>query len=154
VTTILLLFAGGVVLLALDVFAGSFLLAAIGAAVMAAACALAYQRYGPFDAGLAGLAAIALLGGTVYFELYLLPKTRFGRGLVIHSTSGTAQPAPALAEAVVGRNASALTTLAPSGYVLVEGQRYEAFCQSGHAPLGAMLRVVGVDNFRLIVSQT
>jgi len=69
------------------------------------------------------------------------------------STSGTPQPPPAQADAVVGRDASALTTLAPSGYVLVGGQRYEAFCRSGHAPAGAALRVVGVDNFRLIVSQ-
>jgi membrane-bound ClpP family serine protease len=152
-TTILLLFAVGILLLALDVFAGSFLLAAIGAAVMAAGCALTYRHSGSFDAGLAGLTAVFLLGGTVYLELFILPRTRFGRGLVVHSTSGTAQPAPALAEAVVGREASALTTLAPSGYVLVAGQRYEAFCQSGHAPLGAVLRVIGVDNFRLIVAQ-
>jgi membrane-bound ClpP family serine protease len=151
--TILLLFIGGIVLLALDIFAGSFLLAAIGAAVMTAACALVYRQFGVLDAGLAGLTALILLGGTVYLELFILPKTRFGRGLVVHSTSGTAQPAPALAETVVGRDASALTTLAPSGYVLVAGQRYEAFCQSGHAPLGAVLRVIGVDNFRLIVSQ-
>jgi membrane-bound serine protease (ClpP class) len=53
---------------------------------------------------------------------------------------------------VVGRPAEALTTLAPSGYVAVDGRRYEAFCQSGHAAKGATLRVVGVDNFRLIVS--
>jgi membrane-bound ClpP family serine protease len=152
-TTILLLFVAGVLLLALDIFAASFLLAAIGAAVMAGGCALAYQHFGAFGAGCAGLAALLLLGITIYIELWILPRTRFGRGLVVHSTSGTPQAPPALAETVVGRSASALTTLAPSGYVLVEGQRYEAFCRSGHAPLGAALRVVGVDNFRLIVSQ-
>jgi membrane-bound ClpP family serine protease len=152
-TTILLLFVAGIVLLALDIFAASFVLAVIGAAVMTGGCALAYRHFGAFGAGFAGLAALVLLGGTVYVELFILPKTRFGRGLVVQSTSGTAQSPPALAEAVVGRNASALTTLAPSGYVLVEGQRYEAFCQSGHAALGAALRVIGVDNFRLIVSQ-
>jgi membrane-bound ClpP family serine protease len=152
-TIILLIFVAGILLLALDIFASSFVLAAIGAAVMAAGCGLVYQHFGLLAAGGAGLVALLLLGGTVYLELFLLPKTKFGRGLIVHTTSGTPQPPPALSAAVVGRDASALTTLAPSGYVLVEGQRYEAFCQSGHAPLGAMLRVIGVDNFRLIVSQ-
>ena len=50
--------------------------------------------------------------------------------------------------------AEALTTLAPGGYVLVEGARYEAFCQSGFAAKGSALRVVGLDNFRLIVTQS
>jgi membrane-bound ClpP family serine protease len=151
--TILLLFVAGILLLALDVFAGSFLLAAIGTAVMAAGCVLVYRDYGAFDAGGAGLVAVLLLGVTVYLELFILPKTRFGRGLVVHSTSGVAQPAQALADAVVGQEAAALTILAPSGYVLVAGQRYEAFCQSGHASLGSILRVTGVDNFRLIVAK-
>jgi membrane-bound ClpP family serine protease len=151
--TILLLFVAGILLLALDIFAASFLLAAIGAGVMAAGCGLVYRHFGVFDAGCAGLAAVLLLGFTVYLELFVLPKTRFGRGLVVHSTSGTPQPAQAPAEAVVGQEASALTILAPSGYVLVAGQRYEAFCQSGHAALGSVLRVVGVDNFRLIVAK-
>ena len=44
--------------------------------------------------------------------------------------------------------------LSPSGYIRVEGKRYEAFCQSGQAPAGTPLEVVGADNFRLIVSPT
>jgi membrane-bound ClpP family serine protease len=37
--------------------------------------------------------------------------------------------------------------------VLVEGRRYEAFSRSGHVTKGSALQVVGLDNFRLIVSQ-
>ena len=91
---------------------------------------------------------------TIYLELVILPRTSFGRGLIVHSTTGAAQAPLALAEAVVGKDAAAVTTLAPSGYVLVEGKRYEAFCQSGHADKGALLRVIGIDNFRLIVSKS
>ena len=151
--TILLIFLVGIILLALDIFASSFVLAAIGGAVMLGGCAAAYDHFGLVGAGCAGLVAVVLLGATIYLELTILPRTRFGRGLIVHTTSGTAQPPPASAESVVGRDAAALTTLAPSGYVLVAGQRYEAFCQSGHAAVGATLRVIGVDNFRLIVSQ-
>jgi membrane-bound ClpP family serine protease len=42
--------------------------------------------------------------------------------------------------------------LSPSGYVLIDGQRFEAFCQAGQIPAGSPLEVVGSDNFRLIVS--
>jgi membrane-bound serine protease (ClpP class) len=153
VTAVILLFAVGIVLLAADVFVASFLLAALGGAVMLVGCVVAYQALGAGAAGLATLAAVGLLGATVYLELIVLPRTRFGRDLVVQAkVDATSQPPVAPAESVVGRPAEALTTLAPSGYVAVDGRRYEAFCQSGHAAKGATLRVVGVDNFRLIVS--
>jgi membrane-bound ClpP family serine protease len=153
-TTIALLFLIGVVLLAADVFVSSFLLAVLGAVAMFAGCVFAYQDYGVFAAGVTAGLALLLLVVTIYVELVILPKTRLGRGLVVQSTvSSTSQPLPAAAAAVVGKPAEAVTTLAPSGYVLVEGRRYEAFCQSGHAAKGTALRVVGVDNFRLIVSK-
>ncbi|HVW21113.1 MAG TPA: NfeD family protein [Opitutaceae bacterium] len=152
-TLVLIVFFAGIVLLALDVFAASFILAAIGGAVMLAGCGLAYRHFGPVGAGAAGVAALLLLSATLYLELWVLPETRLGRGMVVRSTSAPeTRPPPAVPE-MVGRAASALTTLAPSGYVLVDGRRYEAFCQSGHAPRGADLRVVGVDNFRVIVTQ-
>ncbi len=154
-TTIVLLFLVGVVLLASDVFVSSFLLAVLGTIAMFAGCVFAYQDYGVFAAGLASAVAMVLLAATIYVELVILPRTRFGRGLVVQSTSGsTSQPPPADSAAVVGKSAEALTTLAPTGYVRVEGRRYEAFCQSGHAPRGATLQVTGVDNFRLIVSKS
>jgi membrane-bound ClpP family serine protease len=152
-STILLLFVLGIVLLAADVFVSSFLLAICGGVAMLAGCAVAYQNFGVLDAGMAVVVALALLGGTIYLELVVLPKTRFGRGLVVHSTSGATSQPPLAGAEVVGHSAEALTTLAPSGYVLVEGRRYEAFCQSGHAAKGAALRVTGLDNFRLIVSK-
>jgi membrane-bound serine protease (ClpP class) len=100
---------------------------------------------------LAGVAAVALLGGAIYIELVLLPKTRLGRGLVVESTSGSTPAAPSAS--LVGKPATADTTLAPSGYVLVDGIRYEAFCRTGLAARGDGLRVIGMDNFRLIVSK-
>jgi len=152
---IILLFLVGVLLLAADVFVSSFVMAAVGAVAMVAGCVVAYRDYGVLASGLAGVCAVALLGATVYVELVLLPKTRMGKGLVVESTSGTSsQPPVAPGPEVVGRPATADTTLAPSGYVIVDGRRYEAFCRSGHAARGEALRVIGADNFRLIVSKT
>jgi membrane-bound ClpP family serine protease len=153
-TTILLLFIVGIMLLAADIFVTSFVMAAVGGVAMVAGCVIAYRDFGVLAAGLAGVGAVALLGGAIYIELVLLPKTRVGRGLVVESTSGSSSQPPVAPEAaVVGRPATADTTLAPSGYVLVDGRRYEAFCRTGHAARGDDLRVIGLDNFRLIVSK-
>ena len=69
------------------------------------------------------------------------------------TVSGRSQPEVADRAAVLGREALAVTLLAPSGYVELEGRRYEAFCQSGQAAVGARLRVVELDAFRLVVTQ-
>jgi membrane-bound ClpP family serine protease len=154
-TALLLLFLIGILLLAADVFVTSIVLAVLGSIAMVAGCVQAFREFGAVGAVVSGLAASLLLGITIYIELVVLPKTRFGRGLVVHSTAGSkSQPPLANAEDVVGKTAEALTVLAPSGYVIVSGRRYEAFCRSGHIAKGDQLRVVGVDNFRLIVSKT
>lgn len=151
---VLLLFLIGIVLLAGEIITPGVVLGVLGAVAMFAGCGLAFARFGLASGGLAALAACALLGLTLYLELVWLPKTRFGQKLIVRSASdAVSQPPIADASAVVGKPAEALTTLAPSGYVSVEGRRYEAFCQSGHAPKGAVLRVVGLDNFRLIVTK-
>lgn len=153
-TLLLLLFLAGVVLLAADVFVTSFILAIIGGLAMLGGCIQAYVVYGGTGATLASLAALVLLGLTIYIELVVLPRTRFGRGLVVQSTAGsTSQPLPANPADVIGKVAEALTVLAPSGYVKVEDRRYEAFSRSGHIAKGEVLRVIAVDNFRLIVTK-
>jgi membrane-bound serine protease (ClpP class) len=153
-TFILLLFIIGIMLLAADIFVSSFVMAAVGGVAMVAGCVIAYRDFGILAAGLAAVSAIVLLGAAIYIELVLLPRTRVGRGLVVESTSGSSsQPPVAPDMLVVGKQATADTTLAPSGYVLVEGHRYEAFCRTGHVARGTALKVIGMDNFRLIVSK-
>jgi len=107
-------------------------------------------------AGGAVATGIALLIGvvTLYLEFVWLPKTRLARTFSMTETvAGRSQPEVADRAAVIGREAVAVTMLAPSGYVEIDGRRYEAFCQSGQAGAGARLRVVELDNFRLIVTQ-
>ena len=152
---IALLFVLGLVFLFFEVFTPGPIFGILGGLALMGGVAIAVSKYG----GMAGLgtAAVALIaiGVTLYAELVWLPKTRFAQKLSVRSTSGaTIRQQDAELETVVGRPAEALTTLAPSGYVLVAGHRYEAFCQSGHAERGAPLRVTGLDNFRLIVTKT
>ncbi len=151
---ILLLFLVGVLLLAGEVFVPGAILGIIGAVSMFAGCAFSFVKYGTSGGLIATTVALALLGLTLYVELIWLPKTRLGKKLIVQAkVDATTQPPLAESAQVVGKAAEAVTPLVPSGYVLVEGRRYEAFSQSGHATKGAALRVVGLDNFRLIVTK-
>lgn len=90
----------------------------------------------------------------LYFEFVVLPKSRLAKQFSMTETvAGRSQPEVADRAAVVGAEAAAVTTLAPSGYVEVDGRRYEAYCQSGHVVAGTRLRIVDVDTFRLVVTQ-
>ena len=152
---IILLFLLGVMLLAGEVFVPGAVLGILGALCMAAGCVISFVLLGTGGGLVATAIALGLLGLTLYVELVWLPKTSFGRKLVVQSTvDATSQPALAEKEKVVGKVAEAVTPLVPSGYVVVEGRRYEAFSRSGHAAKGAQLRVTGLDNFRLIVTKS
>ena len=149
------LFLVGVLLLAAEVFLPGAIAGIFGGLAMLAGCVVAFQEFGGSGGMVAALVALGLLGLTFYLELVWLPTTRFGKKLIVQSTlDATSQPPLALAADVVGRAAEAITPLGPSGYVLVDGRRYEAFCQTGHVAAGEGLRVVGLDNFRLIVTKT
>ena len=151
---LILLFLIGLVFMFLEVFTPGPVFGILGVLTLTAGIVAAAVKFGGLGGLLAAVSAVALVGGTLYAELVWLPKTRFAQKFSVRSTSGaTLVQQQVDAAAIVGKDAEAATTLAPSGYVLVEGKRYEAFCQTGLAARGAALRVTGVDNFRLIVSK-
>jgi membrane-bound serine protease (ClpP class) len=151
-TAIVLLFAVGILLLAAEVFLPGGIAGVAGALALLVGSVLAFGQFGIAGGMWASSGAFGLLGLMLYIELVLLPKTKLGRAMVVQATvESSSQPPIAKLEDVVDQPAVALTTLAPSGFVEVAGRRYEAFCRSGYAAKGADLRVVGIDNFRLIV---
>jgi membrane-bound ClpP family serine protease len=154
-TTVVLLFSLGIVLLVLEVVLPGGIVGVIGGFAMLGGCAVAFSRFGVQGGGVATVVALAGLGLALYIEFSLLPKTRFGKKLFLHQTvDAKSQPSPADAAQIVGQAGETLTTLAPTGYVLVDGRRYEARSEAGLIVKGAAVRVVGVDSFHLIVAQT
>ena len=153
-TAIALLFFTGTLLLAAEVFLPGAIAGILGACALLLGSGLAFSQFGAEVGSFATFGALILVGFTLYAELVWLPRTRFGRRLVIQTAiDGASQPPLAPAE-IVGKTATALTPLMPSGIVVIEGKRYEAFSRSGRAVRGATLDVVGVDNFRVIVSES
>ena len=153
-TAIVLLFITGALLLTAEVVLPGAIAGIFGGLALLAASILTFLEFGATAGMLATVGALVLVMVMLYVELVWLPRTRVGRQLVVEATiGGQSQPALAGAE-VIGQPATALTALVPSGFVAIAGKRYEAFCRSGHAARGATLTVVGIDNFRLIVSET
>ena len=151
---IIILFLSGALLLAAEVFLPGAVAGIVGGVALLAGSILSFNEFGFTGGMIASVAAIVLVALVFYLELVVLPRTALGRKMVVEATvDATSQPPLASLESVLNQEAEALTTLAPSGYVRVAGQRYEAFCRSGHAAKGTVLRVVGLDNFRLIVTQ-
>lgn len=153
--TIVILFVVGILFLVFEVIMPGAVLGIMGAVAMLAGVIISFTQYGVPGGIIATVSALGVLGLALYIEFILLPKTKLGQRLFVHSkVDSTSQPPVAEAESVVGKSAEALTTLAPSGYVAIGGRRYEAFCQSGHAVKGERLQVTGIDNFRLIVTKS
>lgn len=152
---IILLFLVGLIFLGFEVFVPGAILGILGTLSLLGGVVVAFMEYGPTGGWTAFGVAAAAVGGLLFLEFRVLPRTRVGKRLFLESAvTGTSQPAVAEAADVVGRTGQTLTPLSPSGYVDIDGRRYEAFSRTGFVPRGAPVRVVSVDTFRLIVSKS
>lgn len=153
-TLILVLFALGVLLLAIEVIVPGAIIGVVGGVLLLIGVIVAFDTYGAGGGAVATGAALVAGCVALYLEFVLLPKSRFAKTFSMTATvDGRSQPALA-DRRVIGRRAVAVTTLAPSGVVELDGKRYEAFARTGHVRAGTELEVVDIDAFRLIVSQT
>jgi membrane-bound ClpP family serine protease len=152
-TTILLLFIFGIVMLVLDLFVPGIILSVAGTLVFLAATARAFNDYGISGGLLAFAIGAVLLAITLYVEYVLLPKTHFGKKFFLHAqVHGTTQAPESHTTALAGREAVALTPLMPSGQIEIDGRRYEALSLDGHVAKGARLKITGMQNFSLTVT--
>jgi membrane-bound ClpP family serine protease len=153
-TTITFLFLLGIFMLSLEIFLPGGVLGTLGALVLVAAVVLAFRDHGMTGGVIALCVSVVLGTGTVIAEFVILPKTRFGQRFFLSaSVTGVATP-PQDPKSLVGRTCEAATVLAPSGVVLLDGRKHEAFCRDGFAERGARLTICGTDNFRLVVSKS
>lgn len=152
-TLIITLFVLGIILIALEIVVPGAILGIAGGLLLLGGVVASFFEYGVSGGTWATLLALMLGGITIYLEFVYLPKSRLIKALSVSGTvTGSSRPEVADPAAVIGREAMAVTMLAPSGYVEVEGRRYEAASQSGLVQPGTRLRVVGVETFRLIVN--
>ncbi len=127
------------------------ILAIIGVAVLFGASYAAYDKFGPVAAALTFFLSLTVSIMMLVIELILLPKIPLGKKLFLGSKNQSdSSPAQAKID-MTGKKGETLTTMAPTGMVLIEGRQYEASSQSGMLEKGAAVEVTAQDNFRLIV---
>lgn len=154
-TLVILLFALGILLLLVEVIVPGGILGTIGALMLFGGCVAAFINFGTGGGMIAVAVALVVSVAAFYFEFRILPRTTIGRRAFLHQEiEGVSAAYGSEARDLIGKSATALTMLSPSGYITIDGKRYEAFCPSGQVPAGSSLKVTGADNFRLIVSQT
>lgn len=154
-TLVILLFALGILLLLVEVIVPGGILGTLGALMLFGGCIAAFIHFGTGGGMIAVAVALAVAVVAFYFEFRVLPRTTIGRRAFLHQEiEGVSAAYGKEARDLIGKSATALTMLSPSGYITIDGKRYEAFCPSGQVPAGTSLKVTGADNFRLIVSQT
>ena len=153
-TWIILLVAVGITLISMEIIIPGGILGAIGAVCVLSGCVVSFSQFGS-GGGLISTAIIfALTGIVIWLEFKIFAKTALGkRTFLTKSVDAVSSAYDEDAKELIGMAAEAMTTLSPSGYITIEGKRYEAFCQSGHIESGTALKVVGADSFRLIVAE-
>lgn len=165
----IVLFAIGVLLVLLEVFIPSFGVLTVGAIVC-----FAFSIWGVYDparpaaaiamAIVAPAASIAIL----YFGLKYIPRTSWGRGLVLQPPGDAGAPgAPAASETaaltpdggtaekellpLVGAEGVAHSELRPAGVALIQGRRVDVVSEGALVDAGARIRVVAVEGNRVVV---
>ncbi len=149
---IIILFSIGLLLLAIEVLVPGGILGSVGGLMLFLGCVLAFIRLG-FTEGIIAVAVTFVAAAIVfYIQFKILPKTRMGKKFFLdEEIDGNAAALGDQARDLIGKTAEAVTVLAPSGYVSVEGKRFEAFSESGHITPGTILVVVGANHFQIIV---
>lgn len=153
-TLIIGLIVLGLVLVSFEIIVPGGLLGFLGAVSIIAACVLAYQDYGM-------LGALGLFIGTgvltvimLVLELKFVPRTKIGQKMFLGESVESQSTHTLGDEELEGKEGEALTTLTPTGQVLVEGNQYEGFSKDGLIPKGGKITVVGRDNFRILVKKS
>lgn len=149
---IILLFSIGLVLLALEVIIPGGILGIIGGVVLFTGCVFSFFILGTLQ-GLIAIAITVFAGILLfYIQFKILPNTRLGKRFFLNQEiSGSSNTLEENTRDLIGKTATSVTVLSPSGYVLVEGNSYEAVSQSGQIPKNTELLITAANSFQLTV---
>ena len=152
-TTIVIFFIVGVLFIAAEVFLPGGIVGAIGGLVIIGGVVQAYSEFGAQGAFIAAIVAVLLLVAALYLEFKVLPNTRMGSRLFLKDSVEAETGYSQAADEIVGQICTTVTALGPTGFVMVNGKKLEAFSKSGFIEKNTEVKVTGRDNFRILVSK-
>jgi membrane-bound serine protease (ClpP class) len=154
IEVILTLFVIGAVLVFFEALLPGAILGIAGGLCLFTAVVITYGAHGAWWGSTALVGALAIVAITLYLEFKLLPKTSLGaRFFHKQSNKENATPQASVHVSLVGSEAVAITPLRPSGTVLINGTRHEAWSANGSAEPGERLKVIRADSFKVTVAR-
>ena len=162
-------FAVGVLLVILEVFIPSFgLLTLCAAGCFAVSVWQAYRASGSAAAWAIGAVAPVLTVVILYFGLKYIPRTSWGRGLVLRDPAdGGARVPPTSSETaylspeggtdedrlrpLIGKEGVAQSDLRPVGVIAVDGRRVDVVTEGAMIDAGSRVKIVAVEGNRVVV---
>lgn len=150
-TAITALVVAGLLLVAIDFYVPGFVLATIGAALMIVALVVSYQAHGV--AVTAALFAVEVVLGFVvsYIAIKYVPQTALGKKMILEKTQTGERSQTERAPELIGREGVAHSVLRPTGVAMVDGKRLDVVAESGMIERGNQIKVVAVEDNRVIV---
>ncbi|MGJ3243877.1 MAG: NfeD family protein [Opitutales bacterium] len=148
-TTIVFLLIACWILVALEVLLPGGILGLIGLGCLVAAVWMGHDTYGFFGALITLVTGI--VGATIIGVILFKSGIMKGGFSLKSSISGKSGPQAAPTDDLTGKRAVAVTALAPSGLVEVEGHQHEGHSQDGFLDRGTQLEVVGHDAHKVLV---
>ncbi|MGD0059675.1 MAG: NfeD family protein [Verrucomicrobiia bacterium] len=150
--TIIIFTVVGLMLIAVDFYLPSFVLAGVGVVLLLAATLIGYGTTGSVDKTVILFCTEAALGfGAGYASIKYFPRTRTGRKMILAKTETGVQAQPSQASNWIGREGVAHTPLRPAGAALIDGQRLDVVAESGVIESGSRIKIIAVNENRLVV---
>lgn len=144
----------GLVLIAVDFYLPSFVLASIGVVLMLFALGMCYKVYGRDAALVLFVGEVALGIGAGYASIKLFPKTATGKKMILAEAQTGVRAQDAIRhDEWIGREGVAQTVLRPAGVAVVDGKRLDVVAESGMIESGSAIKIVAVHENRLVVKK-
>ena len=150
-TMIAALFVIGAVFLGMEILLPGGILGVFAGIALIGGVVLAFLDFGLAGGAVALIVALILVVLVLNLEINILPKTAAGKRFFLNAAISGAS-STARENDLTGKSGVTSTTLGPSGYILIDGKRYEAYSRVGLLEKDVPVKVVGADNFRLIVT--
>lgn len=148
------LFILGILLISFELIVPGGILGVLGLVAIFGSWALAFVHLGLHGGLIAVVFGLVILGITLVIELKFLPRTKVGKRLFLNRAIEATSQKPLATADIVGKEGETLTTLVPTGVVLIDDRKYEAFSMSGMLEKGVRVKVVDYDSFRVRVKKT
>jgi membrane-bound ClpP family serine protease len=149
IALVILLLVVGLILIAIEVLVipGFGVIGVLGILATVGGVVMAWMRLGSAYGMLAITAGVVVTAAM----LYLLPKTRAGRALVLDAGEKDMRAGDPRLRELAGMSGHALTALHPAGTADVGGRTVDVVTDGVYVDAGRALRVVRVEGSRVVV---